>query len=601
MTIRLSFSLNESQLIELKPKPPEKNPYDFFWYLVTRHFKFRAFGLVALSIAGIGLMGFEPVLMKSMINALERRPLDTNSIWTYFGMIVGAWLLSSIANRLRDLLDIYTSPEIRKRAQLEIYCWLEGHSQKFFEDHMAGSLSQKVKQCGSAMVSLTSIIFDGFVRVVMAIVLAALILSTAPSHFFWLFVVWLIGFISLSVWFAKRCVPLFKEFGDQVSESTGTLVDVTSHMQTVRSSVKTIHERLNILAKLEKEKSASKKTRWFLIWMFGVLYSLLIFFQGAFIGLAVSSYISGEFGLGEVVMISSLAAILVSNVWGLSTQLLQYFEQIGTLKSALNLISKDHDIQEAPNAQELDVQKASVQFKNISYKLPSGQYLFKNFDLHIKQGEHVGFVGLSGAGKSTLTKLLQRQYDLDEGEILINNHNIAELKLASLNRAIAVVPQEPELFHRTLRENITYSHPNPSDGDFLRAATLSHCMSFIDTRPEGADILVGERGIKLSGGERQRVALARAFLKDAPILILDEATSALDSQTEAFIQESVAALCQGKTVLVIAHRLSTLLGLDRIIVLDAGKIVEQGTHHELISMNGLYSKLWNQQVFSNLK
>jgi ATP-binding cassette subfamily B protein len=599
MTNGLSFSLTESQLILLKPSPPEKDPYVFFWSLVRRHFKLRAFGLVLLSIAGIGLMGFEPVLMKSMINELELKPINTANVWTYFGMIVGAWLLSSIANRLRDWIDIYTSPEIRKRAQLEVYCWLEGHSQKFFEDHMAGSLSQKVKQCGNAMVSLTSIMFDGFVRVVMAIFLAALILSTAPLHFFWLFVFWLIGFISLSAWFAKRCVPLFKEYGDQVSESTGTLVDVTSHMQTVRSSVKTISERLNILAKLEKEKSASKNTRWFLMLMFGVLYSLLILFQSAFIGLAVRSYISGEFGLGEVVMISSLAAILVANVWGLSTQLLQYFEQIGTLKSALSLISKEHDIEETPNAHKLNIKKATVEFKNVAYKLPSGQYLFKNFYLHIKPGEHVGFVGVSGAGKSTLTKLLQRQYDLDEGEVLINNHNIAELTLASLNGAIAVVPQEPELFHRTLRENITYSHSSPSEEDFLRAVKLSHCMPFIESRPEGADVLVGERGIKLSGGERQRVALARAFIKNAPILILDEATSALDSQTEAFIQESIAALCQGKTVLVIAHRLSTLLGLDRIIVLDQGTIIEQGTHNELLSLKGLYCKLWEQQAFSH--
>ena len=173
MTNGLSFSLTESQLILLKPSPPEKDPYVFFWSLVRRHFKLRAFGLVLLSIAGIGLMGFEPVLMKSMINELELKPINTANVWTYFVMIVGAWLLSSIANRLRDWIDIYTSPEIRKRAQLEVYCWLEGHSQKFFEDHMAGSLSQKVKQCGNAMVSLTSIMFDGFVRVVMAIFLAA--------------------------------------------------------------------------------------------------------------------------------------------------------------------------------------------------------------------------------------------------------------------------------------------------------------------------------------------------------------------------------------------------------------------------------------------
>ena len=235
----------------------------------------------------------------------------------------------------------------------------------------------------------------------------------------------------------------------------------------------------------------------------------------------------------------------------------------------------------------------------MGYRLPDGRFLFKNFNLHIAPGEHVGFVGLSGAGKSTLTKLLQRQYDLHEGLITIDDQSISEVTLVSLHGAIAVVPQEPELFHRTLRENITYSHPNPSEEDFLRAASLSHCMPFIESRPEGANVLVGERGIKLSGGERQRVALARAFLKNSPILILDEATSALDSQTEALIQQSIATLCQGKTVLIIAHRLSTLLGLERSVVLDQGRIVEEGTHHALLATKGLYSRLWEQQAFTH--
>ena len=593
------LSLDPTELTRLKAAPPGKDPYDFFWSLIFRHFKLRALGLVMLSVAGIGFMGFEPILMKSMVNALSQTTVNTADVWLYFSLIVAAWYASSLANRLRDWLDIHTGPEIRKRAQLEVYCWLEGHSQKFFEDHLAGSLSQKVKQAGAAMISLTGIIFDGFVRVVMAIVLAAIILSTAPGHFFWIFIAWLAGFLALSAWFAKKCVPLFKDFGDQVSESTGTLVDITSHMQTVRSSVKTIRERLNILAKLEKEKSASIRTRWFLILMFGVLYSLLLLFQSAFIGLAIQSYLSGAFGLGEVVMIISLAAILVANVWGLSTQLLSYFEQIGTLKSALTLISSEHDIKESSEAKALEISKAEVRFINMGYRLPDGRFLFKNFNLYIAPGEHVGFVGLSGAGKSTLTKLLQRQYDLHEGLITIDDQSISEVTLASLHSAIAVVPQEPELFHRTLRENITYSHPNPSEEDFLRAASLSHCMPFIQSRPEGADVLVGERGIKLSGGERQRVALARAFLKNAPILILDEATSALDSQTEALIQESIATLCKGKTVLVIAHRLSTLLGLDRIVVLDQGRIVEEGTHHALLSAKGLYSRLWEQQAFTH--
>jgi ATP-binding cassette subfamily B protein len=291
-------------------------------------------------------------------------------------------------------------------------------------------------------------------------------------------------------------------------------------------------------------------------------------------------------------MVISLAAILVTNVWSLCEQLLGFFEQVGTLGAALAVIARPHEILEAADARPLQLTAGDIRFENVRYAYQDGRILFENLNLHIRAGERVGLVGPSGAGKSTLTRLLRRHYDLSGGRILIDGQDIAQVTLASLNLAIADVPQDPALFHRSLRDNIAYPRPDASDDEVMQAARAAHCEDFMARRQEGLNVIVGERGIRLSGGERQRVALARAFVKNAPLLVLDEATSALDSETEAKIQDAIDHLCQGRTVIAIAHRLSTLSRMDRIVVMDHGQIVEEGTHAQLLARQGHYARLW---------
>jgi ATP-binding cassette subfamily B protein len=595
MASSAQLSLTPEALTQLSPKRIPPTPYQFFWSLVWREFRLRSLGLALLAATGIGLMGFEPILMRDMIDELRSGQPDHARVWSLFWWITIVWFVSSGANRLRDWLDLYTAPEVRKRAQLEVYCWLEGHSTQFFQDHMSGSVSQKVKQIGQAMVALMEIVFNGFVRMVVAILMAAIVLSAVPAYFFWTFLLWLVIFIWLSAWFASRCAPLFRAFGEQASASTGKLVDAVSNMDLVRANAKRIAERLGLFRVLDLEKTASMNTRRFLIYMMLVLYSALLLFQCLFIGLSIDAYLDGTMSLGDVVMAISLAAILVLNVWGLSTQLIQYFEQVGTLESALALISRPHQVIEALNAKPLVVSRGEIRFENVDYQLADGRYLFRDFNLVIRPNEKVGLVGPSGAGKSTLTRLLRRHFDLAGGRILIDDQDIATVTLDSLNQAIADVPQDPALFHRSLKENIGYPLTKASDEQIWEAARLAHCDGFIQSRPEGIDSLVGEGGVKLSGGERQRIALARAFIKNAPILVLDEATSALDSATEALIQDAIDRVCKDRTVVVIAHRLSTLTRMDRIVVIQNGAIREQGSHQRLLEMNGLYKELWQRQ------
>lgn len=249
-----------------------------------------------------------------------------------------------------------------------------------------------------------------------------------------------------------------------------------------------------------------------------------------------------------------------------------------------------------PDAGTLVAQKGDIEFNGITFKHADAKApIFKDFSLSVKPGERIGLVGISGSGKTTLTKLLLRFADVQKGEILIDGQNVSKVQQVSLREAIAYVPQETSLFHRSIADNIAYAHPEASRDEIIRAAKLANAHDFIKDLPDGYETLVGERGVKLSGGQRQRIAIARAILKDAPILVLDEATSALDSESEALIQDALVKLMKGRTSIVVAHRLSTIASLDRIIVLDNGKIIEQGTHQQLLEKHGAYHHLWSRQ------
>jgi ATP-binding cassette subfamily B protein len=275
--------------------------------------------------------------------------------------------------------------------------------------------------------------------------------------------------------------------------------------------------------------------------------------------------------------------------------MLSFFEELGTLAEALDLVSAPHEITDTIGAPPLRVPAGGIELREVPFSFGDGTKVFNGLNLIVKPGEKVGLVGRSGAGKSTLVKLIRRQYDPQYGRVLIDGQDIAHVTLQSLNEAVAEVPQQPGVFHRTVGENIAYGKPGASLEDIRAAALKAHADDFIMKRPTGYDTIVGEQGVKLSGGERQRVAIARALLKDSPILVLDEATSALDSESEHLIQGALWTLMEGRTVIAIAHRLSTITEMDRILYLEGGKVVEEGSHHELLSMGGRYAQLWHRQ------
>jgi ATP-binding cassette subfamily B protein len=434
------------------------------------------------------------------------------------------------------------------------------------------------------------------VRVAMMMVVGGVLMFFTHASYAIVLAVWAVVYLAIVFALAKRCVVLSKALSNEISTSTGRLIDAIANADLVRAFAKADYERRFISHFLLDEMNASRRLRTFLIVMRTFMSVATLALLLGLVALAGMDALSGVITVGAFAMIFFLANQIIRSVQELSYRMLDYFEQLGTLAEALELVSQRHEIVDAPNASPLVVREGAIRYENIKFAHPDGLQVFDSLNLAIRPGEKVGLVGPSGAGKSTLVKLLRRQFEPQAGRILIDSQDIASVTWDSLNEAIAEVPQVASIFHRAVRDNIRYANPGADEAEVLRAAAEAYAHEFITGRSTGYDTIVGEQGIKLSGGERQRVAIARALVKDARILVLDEATSSLDSESEHVIQQALWTLMQGRTVIAIAHRLSTIAGMDRIVYLEAGRIVEEGPHRELLAKGGSYARLWNRQM-----
>ncbi len=383
------------------------------------------------------------------------------------------------------------------------------------------------------------------------------------------------------------------------SKLTGQLADSITNISTVKSFAQEKHENMLLARRSQSLQTASLDLmRSILLRDFGFGTILVILAVAMFVFL-----IGGNAWLGVPIGTLFLAVSYTSNIWGQLWQFNRILRDVnrafGDAHEMTEILDEAVIVKDKSNAHNLSVKDGTVEFRNVTFwhrDAKESDKTFENLNLTIPSSQRVGLVGHSGSGKTTLTRLLLRFADVQRGEILIDDQNISDITQSSLRRSIAYVPQEPMLFHRSIRENIAYGQPNATEDEIREAAAKANALEFIESLPEGFDTLTGERGVKLSGGQRQRIAIARAILKDAPILVLDEATSALDTESERLIQEALKHLMADRTTIVIAHRLSTVAGLDRIIVLENGEIVEDDTHANLIKRDGKYARLWNRQT-----
>lgn len=478
--------------------------------------------------------------------------------------------------------------------------YLLGQSYRFFQHEFSGRIATKVMQTALAVRESVMKVLD--VMLFVCIYLATTIFLVASSDirlslplFFWI-----AGYALILRFFIPRLQKISTAQADARSNMTGRIVDSYTNIATIKlfshsqrestyvregmqDFLNTVHPQMRLVTRLNVA-----------LWS---LNMLLVFITSA---LGIYLWMQGAVTPGAIAVAISLAIRITGMSHWIMWEVSNLFENIGVVQDGINTIAQPQEITDSPSAIALRSNQASVDFDHIHFAYNNERTVFDDFSLHLRPGEKIGIVGRSGAGKSTLVNLLLRFYDVQQGRICINGTDIRQLQQESLRAHIAMVTQDTSLLHRSVRENILFGKPEASELDMINAAKKAQAHDFILQLQDasgrtGYDAHVGERGVTLSGGQRQRIALARVLLKDAPILILDEATSALDSEVEAIIQQDLYQLMQGKTVIAIAHRLSTIAAMDRLIVLDNGHIVEEGTHQDLLAMNGLYAQLWQRQ------
>jgi ATP-binding cassette, subfamily B, bacterial len=384
--------------------------------------------------------------------------------------------------------------------------------------------------------------------------------------------------------------PLHDDFANKAAAVDGEMVDVINNMPLVRAFCGLSYEHDRFDATVNRELDARGRSLRYLEKLRLTHAIVTVVLTIALLAWAITLWQRGEATTGDVVLVCTLGLSILSATRDLAVALVDVTQHVARLTEAIATLLLPHELKDHPEAEPLIGSGAAVAFNNVSFHYPGGAQVFDRFSLRIQAGQRVGLVGHSGGGKSSLFVLLQRFYDVQHGSVTIDGQDISRVTQQSLREAISVVPQDISLFHRSIMENIRYGRPNASDDEVLRAAMAARC-DFIEDLPEGMATIVGDRGSKVSGGQRQRIAIARAFLKNAPILLLDEATAALDSESEEAIREALSRLMRGRTVIAIAHRLATLRNFDRVVMLQGGRIVEDGPPDILVQGKGPYREL----------
>jgi ATP-binding cassette subfamily B protein len=572
----------------------------YYWPHIKKHKWVTLLTFVAYGIATILSEIFTPLLYKKLID-LMTAPAGAGTI--DHAVIIGLvlfWgvllLMYNIFYRIGDFAIVYAQSKVLKSTIDEAFARLQDHSIEFFNNNFAGSLVAKIRRFSASIETIyDTIVFhiwmNGISLIGVFIVLAYLAPILAG-----LFIVWLATYITIITWFIRKKMAMDLQYASAQSTTTGQLADALGNVLNIKMFSSSIKE----IAGFKKVTNNEEEKR-YTAWRFHMLQNLVAalfvaIFEFISIFIAVKLWINGEITIGTIVLIQTFMFALFKIVWNMGKSATRFIRALTDAKEIIDIFETPVGVVDVDSPEVCKITKGEIDVRDISFSYNSGDRVFNNFSMHIDAGERVGLVGYSGSGKTTITKLLLRFIDVDSGEILIDGQDIAKIKQDDLRRNISYVPQDPVLFHRSLRENIAYGKSDATEEEIVEAAKAANAHDFISALPEGYDTLVGERGVKLSGGERQRVAIARAMLKDAPILILDEATSALDSISERHIQQAFERLMQGRTTLAIAHRLSTIQKMDRIVVFDKGAIVEQGTHQELIKQkDGVYAELWAEQ------
>lgn len=588
-----------SKGIDLKNKPNSKEIFRLF-LKVSEPYKHRrnlAIFFAMLTLVVTIFVG--PLIIAQLLNIIQHNQLhNAKNLWTLIALYGASELWSSVIG-WRLVLYLAWTFETAMQRDLYAQCFSKLTNQTLFfhSNKFGGSLVSQTNKLVGAVESFWDTIIWSVLPLVVSLVGSIIILSTLLWQYALFLLIFSIVFSIVVYYGSKPMAKLTKKEAKASNKLNGQLADVISNVLAVKSSGAEATEQKFFTKTVNSWRDSSLDVMRGFLKVSTIYSSINMVIKIGAIAFAVYAAQNNLVSVASVYLIITYTGSVAHELWNMNGIMRNYNRIIGNANDMVEILQTPTTLIDKSDS-KLKVTNGEISMDKITFTHDEGQgdTLFHDFSLEIKPGEKIGLVGASGSGKTTLTKLLLRFADIDSGKITIDGQDISEVTQASLRAKIAYVPQEPLLFHRSVRENIAYGRPDATDAEIEEAAKKAGAYDFIVGLKDGFDTMVGERGIKLSGGQRQRVAIARAILKDAPILVLDEATSALDSESEALIQKSLKTLMENRTSIVIAHRLSTIAKLDRIIVLKNGKIVEDGSHDELINKKrGVYAKLWARQ------
>ena len=572
-----------------------------FWEHVMRY-KHYSLPLLFFVPVAVVLMSFIlPYIMSQVLQRISSGHYQSHNLWGSFGKYIiayaiGTFMSGVVAWRINIWLIWNLELNVTRDIAERVFTHLMRMSPNFHTNRFAGSLVSQANKLTGAYVRFTDATIFNLYTLAVALLATIVILAPRAPLYVLMLLVFSAIYIVGTMHFAKPVRDANAEEATAQSEQTGNLADAITNVMAIKSFSSLAFEEERYAQSVGKSRRkglmSMRKT------MIRETYSSMVTSSIGISALVIAIIGAGRFNanIATLFLIVSYTGNIGERLWEFQNVLRQYNRSLGDASDMVEMLQIESEIKDAPKPEKVRIIRGDIRFTNLTFThAESDQALFKNLDLHVKAGEKVGLIGRSGSGKTTLTKLLLRFSEADSGSITIDGQDIRAITQDDLRNHIAYVPQEPLLFHRTLAENIAYGRQGAGQQEIEATAKLANAHDFIIGLPKAYDTLVGERGVKLSGGQRQRIAIARAMIKNAPILVLDEATSALDSESEGLIQDALWKLMERRTAIVIAHRLSTIQRMDRIVVLDEGEIVEQGSHKELLALNGTYAKLWSHQ------
>jgi len=528
--------------------------------------------------------------VKNLVDSLTAGQSHAGSVWLAFALLMSLIAADNLLWRVASWTASFTFVGVTGDLRRDMFRHLTGHAPSYFSDRLPGMLTSRITATSNAVFTVENMfvwnVLPPCIATISAILLIGTVSLTMSAGLIVIAGVMVVAMFHLAA--AGR--PLHDDFADKAAAVDGEMVDVINNMPLVRAFCGLSYEHGRFDATVNRELDARGRSLRYLEKLRLTHAVVTVVLTIALLAWVITLWQQGAATTGDVVLVCTLGLSILSATRDLAVALVDVTQHVARMTEAIATLLLPHELKDHPEAEPLVRSGAAVAFNNVAFHYPGGVQVFDKFSLRINAGQRVGLVGQSGGGKSSLFTLLQRFYDVQRGSITIDGQDISRVTQQSLREAISVVPQDISLFHRSIMENIRYGRPTATDDEVLRAAIAARC-DFIENLPEGMATIVGDRGIKVSGGQRQRIAIARAFLKDAPILLLDEATAALDSESEEAIREALSRLMRGRTVIAIAHRLATLRNFDRVVMLQGGRIIEDGPPDILVQGKGPYREL----------